>query len=187
MTWDNDSWYANKSRDNSDPLLTNMFQSGKGLFMDMTFYYIESLREMEADFGIIPYPKYDEAQDEYYSRIEGCELSCVPITVSDTERTSIILEALACESAKQVQPAYYDVSLRTKYTRDEESQEMLDIIFDHRVFDLGDTIWCGDLRDGVFEGMFMNNDRAISSKFASMETVMNEKIKTSVEAFQKLK
>ena len=97
MTWDNDSWYANKSRDNSDPLLTNMFQSGKGLFMDMTFYYIESLREMKADFGIIPYPKYDEAQEEYYSRIEGCELSCLPVTVSDTERTSIILEALACE------------------------------------------------------------------------------------------
>lgn len=184
MTWDNDSWYVNNSVTNNDSLLSNMFQSGKGLFMDMTFFFIESLREMEADFGIIPYPKYDESQQEYYSRIEGCELSCVPVTISDPECTSMIIEALACESARLVQPAYYDVSLRTKYTRDEESMEMLDIIFNHRVFDLGDTIWCDQLRDGVFKGMFLNNDRAISSKFASMESVMNEQIESTIEAFR---
>ena len=95
----------------------------------------------------------------------------------------IILEALACESYKSVVPAYYEIALKTKYTRDEDSARMLDIIFENRVFDLGDTIWCTELRDGVFEGMFMNNDRALSSKFASMQTTMDEKLAKTIEAF----
>ena len=183
MTWDNNSWFSNQSRTNYDDLLINMFQNEQALFMDITFFYIASLRDMDADFGIIPYPKYDEEQENYYSRIEGCELTCVPVTAGDLERTSIILEALACESYKSVVPAYYEIALKTKYTRDEDSSRMLDIIFENRVFDLGDTIWCTELRDGVFEGMFMNNDRALSSKFASMQTTMDEKLAKTIEAF----
>ena len=34
-------------------------------------------------------------------------------------------------------PAYYDVALTGKHIRDEDSAEMLDIILDGRVFDLG--------------------------------------------------
>ena len=183
MTWDNNSWFSNQSRTNYDDLLINMFQNEQALFMDITFFYIASLRDMDADFGIIPYPKYDEEQENYYSRIEGCELTCVPVTAGDLERTSIILEALACESYKSVVPAYYEIALKTKYTRDEDSSRMLDIIFENRIFDLGDTIWCTELRDGVFEGMFMNNDRALSSKFASMQTTMDEKLAKTIEAF----
>lgn len=183
MTWDNNSWFSNQSRTNYDDLLINMFQNEQALFMDITFFYIASLRDMDADFGIIPYPKYDEEQKNYYSRIEGCELTCVPVTAGDLERTSIILEALACESYKSVVPAYYEIALKTKYTRDEDSSRMLDIIFENRIFDLGDTIWCTELRDGVFEGMFMNNDRALSSKFASMQTTMDEKLAKTIEAF----
>lgn len=184
ITWDNKSWFVNESKTNNDAALTTMFQDNKSLFMDMTFYYIESLRDMDANFGIIPYPKYDENQNDYLSRIEGCEFTCVPVTAADPERTSVILEAIASESAKSVLPAYYDIALKTKYTRDDESMEMLDIIFNNRVFDLGDTIWCDQLRDGVFRDMFSANDRAISSKFASMQTVMNEKINATVKAFK---
>lgn len=160
-----------------------MFQNDKGLLMDMTFFYISSLRDMDANFGIIPYPKYDEAQENYLSRIEGCELTGVPVT-ADPEFVSVVLEALASDSAKNVVPAYYDVALKTKYTRDEESAEMLDVIFQNRVFDLGDTIWCDQIRDGVFKPMFTDDDRALSSKFASMQNVMEERISQAVEAFR---
>ncbi len=107
-----------------------------------------------------------QAKENYLTRIEGCELPCAPVTTQDAERPSIILDALAAESTDTVVKAYYDVALKGKYTRDEESVEMLDLIFANRIFDLGDTIWCADLRDGVFRVMFGANDRAISSKFA---------------------
>ena len=182
ITYDNNSWFRNSSETNYDDQFINMFQNNKALFMDITFFYIESLRNMDADFGIIPYPKYDENQANYLSRIENCELTCVPVT-ADPEFTSIILEAMASESVDTVVKAYYNVALKTKFARDNESADMLDIIFNNRVYDLGDTVWGDKLRDGVFKEMFTNNDRAISSKFESMRAIMEKTISDAVKGF----
>ena len=141
---------------------------------------------METDFGIIPYPKYDDAQDRYYSRIEACELFCVPVTNKNHEFAGVVLEALAAESAKSVIPSYYDVALQGKVTRDEESSEMLDLIFNTRVFDWGDTIWCAQIRDGIFDDMMKANDRDLASKTAELDNLVADKIKTTVEMFEKL-
>ena len=111
-------------------------------------------------------------------------MSCVPITTVDKERTSAVLEALASSSAQTVEPAYYDITLKKQAARDNDSSEMLDIIFQNRVFDLGDTVWCDVLRDGVFESMLMNEDRALASKLESVTNVLNGKIEASIEAFQ---
>lgn len=153
--------------------------------MDMTFFYISSLRNMDADFGILPYPKYDEAQKDYLARIEGIELTGVPVT-ADTEFVSAIMEAMASESATTVVPAYYDVALKTKMTRDNDSAEMLDIIFENRVFDLGDTIWCDEIRDGVFKPMFTTGNRSLSSKFATMQSKMDAKIADTISSFRSI-
>ena len=59
----------------------------------------------------------------------------VPKTNSDLERTGIILEALARESSDTVIPAYYDVTLKNKLLRDDDSVKMLDIIFGNRKLD----------------------------------------------------
>ena len=48
-----------------------------------------------------------------------------------------ILEAISRESKKQLVPAYYDVALQGKITRDEDSKEMLDLIFNNRMYDIG--------------------------------------------------
>lgn len=93
---------------------------------------------MDEDFGIIPWPKYDETIDNYYANVDaGCNLFIVPVTNPDPEKASVILEALAYESYLTVIPTYYDVVLTTKFTRDAESVEMLDIIRAGRVFDIG--------------------------------------------------
>ncbi|MBQ2707887.1 MAG: hypothetical protein IJF67_06440 [Clostridia bacterium] len=187
MCWDTGAWMPNTLNGNTDSTFITMFEENRALFLDNTFFYIESLRDMDADFGIIPYPKYDEQQTEYYSRMEGCELTCVPVTAADPERTSIILEALASESLESVIPAYYDKALKTKYSRDEESAEMLDIIFDNSVFDFGDTIWCDNLRVHVLANTFGANNRNIMSELAKYEPALDEIIKKSIEVFSALK
>ena len=99
---------------------------------------INNLRDMKDDFGIIPWPKFDETLDRYYTNVDaGCNLICVPITVGNPECISVVLEAMAYDSYKNVIPTYYDVVLQTKYTRDEESPEMLDLIREGRVYDIG--------------------------------------------------
>ena len=104
-----------------------------GLFSSATGY-----GDLEFNFSIIPYPKYDDNQDSYYTMADGAHgTMMVPITISDPERTSIIIEALNAETYKQVVPAYYDTALKNRYSRDAESAEMLDLLMGCRVFDFG--------------------------------------------------
>ena len=67
---------------------------------------VEKLRDMNADFGIIPWPKFDETEDKYYTNVDAdCSLIGVPIANSRPERTSIIIEALAAEGLSVGNPA----------------------------------------------------------------------------------
>ncbi|MCL2773702.1 MAG: extracellular solute-binding protein [Oscillospiraceae bacterium] len=87
------------------------------------------LRDMESDYGIIPYPKYDETQDNYYSRIwDALSLMCVPMNCDKTEAVGAFMEAMGSESYKTVTPAYFNIALKDKYTRDDVSSQMLDIV-----------------------------------------------------------
>ena len=168
--------------------LDNIFKEGRSLFMSGGIGSAQHFRDMDIDFGIIPYPKYDEQQEHYYSQIAWIEPVSIPSYVDDDdiERTSIILEALASESYKLVTPVYIDVVLRTKYTRDDESEEMLDIIFANRVFDWGDAIWTPLLRDGIFPALFPRGWDTVQSRLERAERNINREIDRMVDAFMDL-
>jgi hypothetical protein len=130
------------------------------------------MRNTDVDFGILPYPKYDDTQERYYSRVSYYNPTLVPKTNSDLEFTGCILEALMCESENTVVPAYYEIALKTKYSRDDESSAMLDFIFSTRVVDIGDTTLCDKIRDGFMAGMYESDNRSLSSKIASTEKII---------------
>lgn len=187
LAWDSGAWYANKSTDNVADEQVTMFINNQSLFIDMAAFYLEDLRNMDADFGLIPFPKYDESQTTYYSRIEGCEQTCIPVTnTANLEMTSVILEAMASDSAQNLVPAYYETLLKSKLARDNDSEQMLEIIFANRVFDWGDTIWCAEIRDGKFDAMMQNNKRDLASTAKSLEKTMQKKINDVIEAFEAL-
>jgi ABC-type glycerol-3-phosphate transport system substrate-binding protein len=126
--------------------VTDAFVLGRGMFEENRILYywlrlrdIEALRGMETDFGILPIPKFDEAQANYRATVNFHVSACVtiPVTNDNPERTGLFLEALSCKSKYTVQPSYYDITLNGKYVRDDESSEMLDIIFANRVYDIG--------------------------------------------------
>ena len=125
---------------------TSFFAQNGGLFRVGCVGFVNLLREMEADFGILPLPKYDEAQTDYYGRMIDGWLHIVPNTPQDTEMQGVIMEALGAESRNYVIPAYFDIALTYKFTRDTDSEEMLNMIFDNVMVDLGDTIWYSNIR-----------------------------------------
>jgi hypothetical protein len=98
-----------------------------------------SLRAMDVDFGIIPYPKWDIATPEYTPFTAGVyhPVMTVPQTNQDLENTSIFLEVMAYEGMKYMRPAFYENLLKTKTARDDESEEMLDFIFGNLQYDIG--------------------------------------------------
>ncbi len=164
-----------------------LFCEGHSLFANSSCFQLSSIRDSETDFGILPYPKWDESQDKYYSRIEGCELFGVPKTNTNPEMAAVILEAMACESMNNVIPAYYDVALKVKFTRDNDSAEMLDLAFENRVFDYGDTLLCTEFRDGVMRPAFADSNENIVSTLESVKNKCEAKLDEYNKAFQALK
>lgn len=123
----------------NENIAMQIFLNNQVLFYPGMFHFAAvELRDFETDYGIIPYPKWDEVQDSYYTMVDGGhEALAIPVSVQDTEFVGKITEVLCAESWKRVVPTYYDIVLKTKGSRDEESVAMLDRIFEKRVFDFG--------------------------------------------------
>lgn len=153
-----------------------IFAENRSLFLDMSFNFIESLRSMDTDFGIIPYPKYDVEQESYKSRVCYYMPTLVPATCTDTDRVGYMLEVLNYESYKTVIPAYYEISLKTKFTRDDESAKMLDLIFSSRVIDIGDSTLCNVIRDKFIYSMMLNNELELISTVKKYEATIEDRL-----------
>lgn len=157
-----------------------IFESGAALLYITCTQRLQAIREMEEDFGVLPLPKYNEEQEQYYSRIIDGWLNVVPSTNQNLEYTSIVLEAIAEESYRSVLPAFMEVSLKSKYIRDEESAEMLDLIFRTTTLDLGDTVWQGSVRVPYVD-IFVSGKDTFASKAASIEKSVAKVISDAME------
>ncbi len=162
--------------DNND-VFSNMFRNGQGLFFGYKLGLSHSLRDMETDFGILPYPKWDEKQDGYrtYNALGNATSFCVPIT-ADPEMMGCIVEALSCLGWADVLPEYYEKALKGKSARDDESAEMLDIILDNIHFDFTQFYsyaFGNQKAPSMLLRMSIKNDKEIASMWAADESVYN--------------
>ena len=126
---------------------------------------IPEFRDMESDFGILPYPKLTAEQENHYTTIAPwhSQFICLPLVQEDIERTGVLVEALAYYGKEVVLPAFYDITLVGQASRDEESEGMLDIIFGNLIYDIGYYYQIGSYNEGL-----INQLRAYSTDFASM-------------------
>ena len=120
---------------------------GKGIFWDGRCLFfgeivenvVESNKQMDDDFGVLPIPKFDAAQENYISWTHGISSSMTianNIGDGEQEKFGLLLEGFNVLSEKYVRPAYYDVVLTRKSVQDADSGPMLDIIFKGRTYDL---------------------------------------------------
>lgn len=176
MLWDTGNWMVVTTGLDVPEECISAFTSDRSLFMDCTFDILYRKMRNYDGYGIVPYPMYDAElqQGVYSSRVEYYIPSVVPSVTKDLERTGFLLEALNCEYANYVLPEYYENCLVRRSSRDSESAEMLNYIFEHRVIDIGDTTLNGKIRDGIFEKMFRSNNRNLSSQLVTLQTVMEE-------------
>ncbi len=114
------------------------WKSEHALFVNNFFQSSSDYRDLEFDYGVLPYPMYDENQDNYYSHSNVAFTVCaIPTTTSELERTCAIVEGLQSESWRIVIPAYYETALKVKYSRDDAAAQVLDMILDARYLDFG--------------------------------------------------
>ena len=183
----NSSWYFNHHawKDQSDILYRQIFETGHGLFFWMRLDDVTNMRAGDADFGIIPIPKYEEAQDKYYSLVSQhtTGLMSIPITCAGDELSEVgmVLEALAAESHYTLIPEYIETSLKTKNSRDAESADMLDIILNNRVFDPMNVYSFANFGDAIMDAADANN-KDMASLIKSKEKLVNKSIEKVLKA-----
>ena len=109
-----------------DKAVFRMFLNSQTLFYVHGFGAVQQFRDMKDDFGVLPTPKLDENQEDYFVAPGGAKCLGIPSVASDPERTAIILEAMSYEGYTYLRPRYYESMIQSKYLRDEESIEMMD-------------------------------------------------------------
>ena len=148
-----------------------MFAGGNVLFAPLHLKYAEtaSFRNMQDEYGILPIPKYDEKQENYYTYAhDQYTVFMVPKTVADPELSGAVLEAMAYESYKSVQPTYYNLVLKGRYANDPQSRKMLDTITTGVRVDPGFiySIMLGEPNVDVFRSPIYHNERSFATEYA---------------------
>lgn len=156
------------------------FPNGQILFQQAGVFGItnQRYREMKADFGILPAPKYDENQDKYYSYTNIGEIATLPRSydTSRAENIGILMEAMSFYSQQNIVDTYKKVILQTKMTRDDDSSEMLQYIFDGISFDYGIVVWQNDIGNVFMKQVFKPKSDTVASTVDTIKTSLEAKI-----------
>jgi len=168
----------------------NGYKLGRELFCNDQMLFcigeqgvIVEFRNMESEFGIVPIPKYDSGQDRYYSPVDGTSIFLsVPGTVKDTDFTGYVLEAFAAESKNIVTPAYYDIMMKRKYVRDDESETSLDIAAETRLYDPACYYNWGGLGDMLMH-LLLARSKDIASSYEKIANIVDRDVEKSYNAF----
>ena len=124
-------WTPGTSRDGKSV----SFSDGKALFWLMESGGFAGLREAPVRFGVLPYPLYDEKQEDYYS-LSWNGVLMIPGSIKNTKMVGEVIELLAYYTAP-VKVAYYEDLLGSKLAEAPEDAAMLDVIWDSQVCDIG--------------------------------------------------
>jgi len=141
--------------------ILTLIPAGRGLFSNLQLRHCyDYMRDYENTYAIIPQPKFDETQSEYYTITDaGCNITAVLITAQNDEMIGAMIEALSAESWRTVTPAYVDIALGQKSARDPQSREMVNLVLDSRYMDFaylynGFEGWTYRLNEFLQEGQF---------------------------------
>ena len=164
------------------------FTAGNAVFQFGMFRDASWTRDMEDDFGILPLPKWTVDQKNYYTYSSGsAPVLAVPTTAPDLEFVGMITEALNAESYKQVVPVYYETALKDKYARDTETLEMIDLVMQGRVVDMG-FIYDGFVGAGYIPArLLQENNTNVESYIEKNEKTMNARYDKIIEYFTEYK
>lgn len=150
----------------------------QNLMFDDCYSY---LRDMEAPYGVLPYPKYDTAQEDYYTNsMDQFSVFGTPKTLpaEDYEFLGIMMEVLNAESYKTVYPAFYDTALKGKYSEDAATAQMIDLIMAGRKFEF--SFQFGEYLSTLpymFRNCLYNNSSDLASTIQKNKKAISKKLK----------
>lgn len=168
----------------SDKIWQSPFLEGRSLYMFEPLGYTKLMRDLDFDYAVLPMPKYDEAQKEYLTPVlQYVHTMYVTKVNGNTKMIGTALENLSAESYKELRPAYFETVLNNKRVRDDESIEMLDIIFANRVLNPLTIFDWGGLSGTLNQKAQGTSDNIVSDIAKSTPRIQSE-IEKTVEYYR---
>lgn len=106
-----------------------IFTGGKALFLAgaVSEMSLDHFADMTDTFLLLPTPKYNEAQEHYCTAFQRNDLQMI-LANTDTDRASIILEALNYQTDQVLIPSYWESILLKRLAEDNNMREMMRLI-----------------------------------------------------------
>lgn len=184
--------YKEEASNTEQDEIRRMFAEGHSAMTTLRLIAVEQpdVRDMEQMYGIVPMPKFDAAQTDYYTQMhDQFTVFAIPASVASDklELIGATMEAMASESLRTVKPAYYEIALKRKYMSDPIAWDMLDLVFDHVVVDAG-VIYADSLEypHHKLRDMILNKTNTVSSQYGKAGSKMNKALTKIVEKMETL-
>jgi len=153
-------------------------ESGRVLFCQYLLNTCKKLNAYEVDYGILPMPKFDEKQERYLAYIHSSLYGIPAIaTKEDLEKTGLLLEAMARLGYRDILPMYHDVVLKIKTVRDDDSSEMLDLIFNNPTDDIANHYDVDQSAPYFIPGKLAAKNRNYTSEVEKVQDGLTQKFR----------
>ena len=162
-------------------------KNGETLLLPTNISNSNFLRDMDDDFGIIPFPKFDEREDQYYSYVYYiAAVLVIPVNCNKTELVGAFMEASACDAYNYLIPLYFDTVMNVKILRDEETSEMIKIIRNSAYFSFEAVF--NDMLAGagnmIYDLMINNKSTDYASWYARNEKSIEGALNNLIDQFE---
>lgn len=153
---------------NTSQQAIEMFSGNRALFILGRLQSLDNYRNMDTDYGILPYPKYEAEQSDYHTAASPYHMTffCIPSSAADTEKSGAVLEALAYYGSELLTPAYYEKTLTGQYFRDEDSAATLELMASTRAYDIGLYVQPANINKQLIY-LFREGSKSFASTFDS--------------------
>lgn len=162
------------------------FVDGTSLLVLETTNALPNFLNYDINFGVLPYPMYDEQQKSVgYRSLQWGGYMCVPAYVENIDMVGDTLEALAFFS-DEVNNTFYEKLLGKQVAETVVDKEMLKIVWDGICSDFCQTYYNALIdTQALYIVTYLTFDDAeynVASYIASMEIAVNKKLKKFLAA-----
>ncbi len=155
------------------------FTNGTTLFQFYDAADLAILRSSSIRFGVLPFPKWDEAQEDYRC-LSMNGMMCVPSVIKNPAMVGQVLELLGYYTAPD-KVAFYEDLLGSKLSEAPDDARMLDLIWTHQIFD--PVLIAYDSAPSVanafylMQGQVSSGNNTLASTLQGMEKSINKTLK----------
>jgi ABC-type glycerol-3-phosphate transport system substrate-binding protein len=173
----------------AEATVNDMFAQGQSTFIygKLRAAY-DVFRFEDINYGMLPVPKLNEDQQTYHSAYTDRYFVVPSSSVSgkDEQDIGFILEALSAEGYRTIYPAYYEVAMQGRYSKDAESKRVLTMLHPLRVIDFA-YVYTGDqcFSRSLYK-LISEQSKDYASLLGSGTDTANDKLASLVATFKEL-